>query len=248
MSESLFDTTCNARDKLYSSFGNVEPDVIAHAINPAFMGGPAWPALRQAFSIIHQGKSTIVISNGLADPFDEMEEKNSGFGIEIYAETKEPIEGNISNSHLFKLVYAIAQQAAHSGQMAEFVKKYGVITMELYADDCGFHDYQNENGMVGVMIGIDHPDLPKLVEFPGGEVILASVQVLTPSELEYVEEFRAEGRNELLRRFRDSDVYHFLTKSRASLVSPKSESVAEEISKNQTEKATDGEKPWWKIW
>lgn len=248
MSKSIFDITCNTRDKIYSSFGKVEPDVIAHVINPAFMGGPAWPALRQAFSIIHREKGTIVISNGLADPFDDMEEKNSGFGIEIYAETKDQIEGDISNSHLFKIVYAVAQQAAHSGQMAEFVKKYGVITMELYADDCDLHDYQNESGMVGVMIGIDHPGLPKLVEFPGGEVILASVQVLTPSELEYVAEFRAEGRDELHRRFRDSDVYHFLVKSRASLVGPKSESAGEEISKNKTEKGTDGEKPWWKIW
>ncbi|RFA30971.1 hypothetical protein CAI21_03070 [Alkalilimnicola ehrlichii] len=218
MSESLFDTTCNARDTLYASIGEVEPDVIAHIINPAFMGGPAWPTLRQAFSIIHRGESTIVISNGLADPFDDVEEQNSGFGIEVYAETKEPIEGNISDSSLFKLVYATAQQAAHSGQMAEFVRQYGVITMELYADDCGLHEFQNENGMVGVMIGIDHPDLPKRVDFPGGEVILASVQVLTPGELEYVVEARAEGRNALHRKFKDSELYHFLTKNRASLV------------------------------
>lgn len=248
MFENLFDATCNAREKLYASFGKVEPNVIAHAINPAFMGGPAWPALRQAFSVIHQGKNTIVISNGLADPFDDIEEKNSGFGIEVYAETKEPIEGDISNSHLFKIVYAVAQQAAHSGQMAEYVKKYGVITMELYADDCGLHDYQNESGMVGVMIGIDHPDLPRSVEFPGGEIVLASVQVLTPSELEYVAEFRAEGRNELHRRFRDSSVYHFLTKNRASLVSQKSLICSRKNLNGKTEKATTGEKPWWKIW
>jgi hypothetical protein len=248
MSESLFDATCNAREKFYSSIGEVEPDVIANIINPAFMGGPSWPALRQAFSVIHRGKSTVVISNGLSDSFDDMEEKNSGFGIEIYAETKELIEGNISSSSLFKLVYAIAQQAAHSGQMAEFVKKYGVITMELHADDCGLHEYQNENGMVGVMIGIDHPALPKRVEFPGGDVVFASVQVLTPSELEYVVEFRAEGRSELHRKFRDSEMYHFLTKRRASLVEPKSESGVAIISNNQATKVTNAEKPWWKFW
>jgi hypothetical protein len=248
MSESLFDTTCNARDKLYSSIGDVEPDVIAHLINPAFMGGPAWPALRQAFSIIHRGGNTIVISNGLADPFDNVEEKNSGFGIEIYAETKEPIEGSISDSPLFKLVYATAQQAAHSGRMAEFVRQYGVITMELYADDCGLHEYQNENGMVGIMIGIDHPDLPRLVDFPGGEIILATVQVLTPSELKYVVEYRAEGRNALHRKFKDSGLYHFLTKSRNSLIEEKSESGAVPPSSNQVTGVIDSEKRWWKFW
>ncbi|MDH5178082.1 MAG: hypothetical protein OEZ39_16375 [Gammaproteobacteria bacterium] len=68
MPDNLYEATCNARDRLYSSFGNVEPDVIAHAINPAFMGGPAWPSLRHAFSIIRRGDSTLIVSNGLADP------------------------------------------------------------------------------------------------------------------------------------------------------------------------------------
>ncbi len=249
MSESLYDATCNARDKLYSTIGEVEPDVIAHLINPAFMGGPAWPSLRQAFSVIHRGDSTLVVSNGLADPFDDVEENNSGFGIEIYAETKEQIKGNISESSLFKLVYATAQQAAHSGQMAEFVNRYNVITMELYADDCGLYEYQNENGMVGIMIGIEHPNLPKKINFPGGEVILASVQILTPSELEYVIEARAEGRNNLHEKFKSSGIYHFLTPKRESLI--KSKNPQPEMSNQSIPKTVDKakqEKAWWKLW
>lgn len=66
-----------------------------------------------------------------------MQEPNTGFGMEIYSETKEDIKGSISDSSLFKLVYATAQQAASSGQIANFLLKYNVITMELYADDCG---------------------------------------------------------------------------------------------------------------
>jgi hypothetical protein len=245
MSQNLFDETCKARDEFYSSVGNVEPDVVAHVINPAFMGGPAWPALRQAFSIIHRGDNTIVISNGLSDPFDDVEKPNTGFGIEIYAETKERIEGNITESSLFKLVHATAQQAAHSGQMADFVRQHGVITMELYADDCGLHQYQNENGMVGIMIGVEHPDVPKKFDFPGGEVILAAVQVLTPEELSYVAEARAEGRNNLHEKLKATGIYHFLSPDRRSL-------IAGPVIRKNVSATIPGHpseiKPWWKLW
>jgi hypothetical protein len=120
--------------------------------------------------------------------------------------------------------------------------------MELYADDCGLHEYQNENGMVGIMIGIDHPTLSKLVDFPGGEIVLASVQVLTPSELKYVVEYRAEGRNELHRRFKYSELYHFLVQCRASLVEAKYEAGIAIPSNSQGTEAIPSKKPWWKFW
>ncbi|MDH5324250.1 MAG: hypothetical protein OEZ68_20545 [Gammaproteobacteria bacterium] len=241
MSESLYEVTCDARDRLYSSIGEVEPEVITHIINPAFLGGPAWPAMRQAFSVIHRGSNTIVVSNGLADPFDNVDEENSGFGIEIYAETKEPIEVDISKSDIFKLVFATAQQAAHSGQMANLLNQYKIITMELYAEDCGLYEYQTENGMVGIMIGIEHPDLPGKVDFPGGEVILATVQILTPSELDYVAQARAKGRNRLHASFKSSGIYHYVTPGRDSLIDGND-------SQSGMAKQPNQKKPWWKLW
>ena len=52
MNTETYDQTNQARDKLFSSLGEVDSDVIGHMINPAFMGGPQWPSLRQAFSVI----------------------------------------------------------------------------------------------------------------------------------------------------------------------------------------------------
>ena len=40
MSSEIYEKTNAARDELFGSLGKVDPDVIAHAINPAFMGGP----------------------------------------------------------------------------------------------------------------------------------------------------------------------------------------------------------------
>ncbi|MCS3848500.1 suppressor of fused domain protein [Xanthomonas campestris] len=218
MSSATYEQTNTARDELFESLGQVDSDVIAHVINPAFMGGPRWPALRQAFSIIRTNDSIMVASNGLSDPFDDVEEPNNGYRVEIIAETKEKLTGGIAGSWLFKLVYALSQQAAHSGQMADFIEGHGVITMELFAQDCGLEEFQNAHGMVGVMIGVEHPELPKKIQFPAEHVFLAAVQILTPDELAYVVEKRAEGRNHLHGLMRSSGLYHFISPGRASLL------------------------------
>ncbi len=233
MSTEIYDKTNDVRDALFSTLGKVDTDVIAHLINPAFMGGPQWPALRQAFSIIRTDDSIKVASTGLSDPFEDIEEPNNGFKLEIIAETREDLGDDISNSWLFKLVYSISQQAAHSGQMAEFIANHDVITMELFAEDDGLEEFQNENGMVGVMIGIESPDIPKNVQFPAEEIILATVQILTPDELAYVAEHRAEGRNHLHELMKNSGLYHYIKPNRESLLKDVNSSNGS---------------PWWKFW
>ena len=96
MSTEIYDQTNEARDNLFGSLGKVDPDVIGHIINPAFMGGPQKPSLRQAFSIIRTDNSIKIASNGLSDPFDDMAEPNNGFRLEVIAETTEKLGSDIS--------------------------------------------------------------------------------------------------------------------------------------------------------
>lgn len=216
--EKLYEATCIARDQLYGSLGKVGSDVIAHAINPAFMGGPAWPALRQAFNVIRRNDSIIVASSGLSDPFDDVEQINSGFELEIMAETREDIGNDIPGSWLFKLVYAVSQQAAYSGKIKFYLDQYNVTTMELFAEDSGLEVFQNGDGMVGIMLGVEHPERPKDIEFPGGNIKLVTVKILTTEELDYVVEHRAEGRNKLHSLFKECGSFHFCEHGRESLV------------------------------
>lgn len=218
MSTEIYDQTNEARDKLFSSLGKVDSDVIGHIINPAFMGGPQWPSLRQAFSIIRSGKNIKVASNGLSDPFNDIAEPNNGFKLEVIAETTEELGTDISSSWLYKLVYAISQQAAHSGQIAKLVSAYGVVTMELYAEDCGLEEFQNKDGMVGVILGIESPDIPKSIKFPAEEMILVTVQLLTADELDYVSEKRAEGRNHIHELLQKNGIYHHIKLNRQSVL------------------------------
>lgn len=244
MTDERLAAACAARDAFYASVGDVDPDVIAHAINPAFMGGPRWPALRQAFSVIRRGANTIVASNGLADPFDDVAAPNTGFGIEVYAEMPVPAGVDIARSDLFRLVYATAQEAACSGRMAEFVRAHGVIAMEFVADRCGLHAYQNDAGAVGIMIGVTHPLVPKVVEFPGGEVLFAAVQILTPDELACVVERRAEGRQHVHARLHAAGIHHVLTPGRPSMIGGPPPLPVRPVAPSPVRSST----PWWKLW
>ena len=149
--------------------------------------------------------------------------------------------------------------------MAGFLERHGVITMELYAEDCGLEAYQNEHGMVGIMIGVEHPELPRKLRFPGGEVILASVQILTPDELTYVAEARAEGRQHLHAKLKAAGVHHFLTPGRPSLAEPtavatpapsvearEEQVLAPQAGRPATPRTARSPwtrtKPWWQFW
>ena len=42
-------------------------------VNPALLGGPKWPALRQAFRVVKRSNGNVIMaSDGLSDPFDDM--------------------------------------------------------------------------------------------------------------------------------------------------------------------------------
>ena len=71
--EDLLDRTAAARKDTWQEIGTQEPLVLNDTVNPALMGGPKWPALRQAFRIIRRRTGNIILaSDGLSDPFDDI--------------------------------------------------------------------------------------------------------------------------------------------------------------------------------
>jgi hypothetical protein len=50
--DDFLEQTYAARDEFVNSLGVADPDVLAPLINPAFMGGPMWPDLRQAWRVV----------------------------------------------------------------------------------------------------------------------------------------------------------------------------------------------------
>ncbi len=51
--EEVLEASSRAREECWRRIGSLEPLVLSHLVNPALMGGPRWPAMRQA-SAVHE--------------------------------------------------------------------------------------------------------------------------------------------------------------------------------------------------
>lgn len=209
--------TYDARDAFASTLGEVSPDVLAPVINPEFMDGPPWPDLRQAWRVIRRPGSVIVISDGLSDPFDEEEDLNTGFGLEVIAETEDPLPDQIQDSWLFDLVYAVSQQCADHGGVAELVERLGTVSLELEATDA-LSPVATDDDQVGVLLGVTADSAPRYFEVPAGNVLVLTATLLFPSELDYLIEHGKAGRAELAKRLAKHNYHHKSSLRRKPLV------------------------------
>ena len=200
----MLERTARARRDAWARFGEVDPDVLTHLINPAFMGGPAWPALRQAFQVVRRGTTTLLASDGLADPFDdEQPPKHNGFELELFAFTTDPLE-QVAGSWLWDVVWQMSQFAASHGGIARLLDEMGTLSTELY--DVGIPDahratFVNEHERVGVLLAPAASPLPARIEGPLSPIRLVNVKLLTLAELDLAVTHKEQGRAELALRF-----------------------------------------------
>jgi hypothetical protein len=205
--EQLLQQTYAARDGYLRQLGEVDPLVLSHVVNPSLMGGPRWPDLRQAFRVIRNGSHTIVCSDGLSDPFEDEDEPNVGYGVEILGETSDAIDGAVQNDWLFWVVYDVAQQAAHHGGFRELIDELGVLSMEIKAR-FGPEELTTPNGHLGLLLGVQPPKFPAEWKFPAGTVKVITVKVLHPSELAFVVDQGEKGRDKLKSLFARDKTHH----------------------------------------
>jgi hypothetical protein len=195
--------SADARSSAWSSWGAVDPDVIAHALNPAFMGGPTWPNLRQAFVTARRQGQLLVASDGLSDPFaNPADGQGNGFGIEFYATTVDPLPA-VPGSWLLDLVWQMSQNAAAHGGLAGLLAEQGLLSTELYDVAIPAHArerYVSDAERVAVLVGLGDAAPPASVQGPLGPIRLANLKLLTRSELDFLLEHGASGRHELARR------------------------------------------------
>ncbi len=214
-----------ARSRFWQSLGQVDADVLTHVFNPAFHGGPAWPALRQAFQRITRDGSTLLVSDGLSDPYPAGEGPATGNGVEVLLETTDPaFTGplhDLSRYWLFDLVYQVAQNVANAGpQVADMLQEYGVLSMSVPFDETlrELTDWVTEDGTAGLLLGAPTPSFPSHVRLPGGDVRLLPLTVLRPAELEFAMAEGARWRQELVERLASVGAYSVMRPDRASVV------------------------------
>ena len=173
------------RAEVYETWGRVSSDVAAPIINPAFMGGPRWPALRQAWVRIDKPEYALFVSDGLSDPFDD-EPDSIGFGHEIgvFCPQDEAAEGVMGGWPL-QLAIQVGGQAAHFGNFASMLERYNPFSLELEAGTT-------------VLLG----DVPGYsIPLAGGEAKLIAAKLLMQEETELIKKEGAAGRAALKKDF-----------------------------------------------
>ncbi|WP_330184065.1 hypothetical protein OHB26_10895 [Nocardia sp. NBC_01503] len=218
MTESTIGDTYDAEtyrvlDAAWNSWGRLDTDVIAHLINPAFMGGPQWPALRQAHAIARRDDGLLVASSGLADPteWDDAEPTN-GYELEVFGISGDlAVDSDtisVATSWLGQTVMTVSNLVAHYGfGVSEMLDRYEIFTIQL--DDARLPDeatatYLDENGSLVVMLGLVDDELPATVPGPLAPIRLVNVKLLTVAEGRFcVNNSMGDGeaRHELARRF-----------------------------------------------
>jgi hypothetical protein len=193
-----------ARDAAWSSVGEVDPDVVAHLINPAFMGGPQWPGLRQAFKKITRPDGLgIVASDGLADPYLDDPTSGPGLGAELYLSSTDfsGVEvGALSGLWQFDTVYQVAQNiASMQVELGPQLERYGALSLALPGSSAPASWLDAEGGL-GVLLGVPLEGVPSHVDVPNGTVHLVGIAPLRPAELAYILAQGAEARRDVAAR------------------------------------------------
>jgi hypothetical protein len=201
----ILEQTAEAIDAAWSEVGSVDPILYTHIINPAFLGGPSWLGLRQAFQKVDNvGRVSIVASDGLSDPWLN---GNSpvGDGLEVYLAAKGLVGKGIlelDQVFQFKLLYMAAQVCADNPGIIAALGHYGALVLHNIQSANTPKRWRNSAGHADVMAGVNHPHVPSVVPTPNGDVALVGIALLHPKETAYINQGGPEARTDVAEKLR----------------------------------------------
>ncbi|NHQ92400.1 hypothetical protein [Janthinobacterium lividum] len=216
-------TACAARDAFYATLGAIDADVLAPLLNPAFVNGPRWPSLRQAWRVIRRADSLILASDGLSDPFEDDDDVfvPRGHLLEVCIEAPlSAFDGkDVAQSWLFDLIYEVSQNVADHGSIDLLVQRHGSVSMVLDLQQAP-EGLEDENGQVGVLLAQGASSIPPSFDTSYGEVMLLTVTVLQPAELAYISEAddKAQSRRDLTAALAASPTGHLSMARRPAVI------------------------------
>lgn len=143
----------------------MDADVLAPLVNPAFMGGPRWPSLRQAWRVIRRSDSILIASDGLSDPFEDDDDVfvPRGHLLEVCIEAPlSAFDGKeVAHSWLFDVIYQVSQNVADHGSIDLLVQRHGSVSMALDLQQAP-EGLEDENEQVAVLLAQGASSIPHL--------------------------------------------------------------------------------------
>jgi len=206
------EATHEATAGVWKTWGALDEHVIAHLVNPSFMGGPRWPAMRQGHVISRRDDALLVASDGLADPkrWNDAEPSN-GFEVEVYG-IGERFGGDdtmgVAANWIGQLVMSLSNTVAQHGIVfSRQLAHWGTLTVAFSGIGIpGQYEekYVDGGGNVVALLGLDDAEVPSSVDGPLSTIRLVNAKLLTVSEADFCVQSgtgQREAREELGRRF-----------------------------------------------
>lgn len=197
LNETALAAMAKARQAFFASLGNVGPYPLAPPRHPVFTGGPVWPALRQSWRVILRPETTLIVSDGLSDPFDPFDPDNPfgssgkgtmapGLGLEVYAEARGRL-ADPGTSWLFELVHQVSQNVVAHGRFLSLLREQGAFSLQMKM--AGLPGaWLSAGGLVTVLVGVPAATVPAAFPTPCGRVSAVALTVIPASRRLALEE------------------------------------------------------------
>lgn len=200
------------RHAFFQGLGQVYEEVFASMIHPGLAGGMAWPANQPKYRAIHTPHSTIVITDGLSDPFRDPARdpdlEYNGYSLELFIELEGQVEfGDLIGHFGLNMLGQVSQAVLGHGQFADMLDQCNHVAMSLWGGKALPEVYRAENMTYGVLIGGPSPNVPRHFGLNLEEIALISLRLIDAEQLiastnrvtgadfrrQLMEEFQAEG-------------------------------------------------------
>ena len=192
--EAAAEATSRLVRQAWGGWGSVDDHLIGHLVNPAFMGGPRWPALRQAHSVTRRGRSVLMASDGLADPTSWADgPPSNGYGVEVYGISADPFESGdvtgLAASWLADVVMSTSRLIAQHGfGFTDALERNKTLTVgfpNAKLPGPNASNFIDDNGSLTVLLGQTDDILPARIDGPLSPIRLVNLKLLTVAEANY---------------------------------------------------------------
>ncbi len=207
-----------ARWTYWSKLGDLAPDLIAPQVNAIYKNVPAWPSDRLAFLTIERDASTVLATDGLSDPFEDINGGNQGFRVEFFMDIAERPLSETSRGIAVETLMTIAYNTVARGGIEDLLDEFGLISMEIPESDLPA-THLTSDGSAGVLLGGPKADFSTLyVDGPLGDIELVSLTLLTGRETDLIRKKGAGARADIAQNLLESGIGHRTIIGRPSII------------------------------
>lgn len=186
--EAAIQNAISLRHAAYGNFGEMNAEVLERGSETGHAASHTWPAHPSQYRLIHTPDTTVIITDGLSDPFREpardLDLEFNGFSLELYAEFQgrhslEELDGH----YCFNMLGQVCNAVTGLGNFSEVMDQYGYVGLNLYGGGAFPEAYNGPHGVFGVFVGGKSAAVPHEITLNLEKVRLVSVRLLTHAQL-----------------------------------------------------------------